>query len=320
MKRKKGFTLVELLVVIAIIALLMGILMPALARVRRLAHRLICGTNLSGIGKSMQMYAHDNQDLYPRSGREHNTEWSGDVQINDWQGQTRSQAYSADETTITADFYLLVKYADASPGLFVCNGDDAVEFSLSEAGEDLEENIIRDIIDPWDFGQRFSHNDRHPGSYVSYSYHLGHGWSNERPRPATSTHSGQFAVAADRNITLDQNAREYVNPNGTVNTDTDFQAPTWDDGELSDPDGIWNSAAHTREGQNVLYADTHVEFQRDPLAGVNGDNIWRGWEAGRQPPQSPEDRAMQGHWASSLGAGVGPGYRDDSFLVNTPQP
>ena len=54
---RKGFTLVELLVVIAIIALLMGILMPALARVRQIAFRLVCGTNLSGIGKAMLIYA-----------------------------------------------------------------------------------------------------------------------------------------------------------------------------------------------------------------------------------------------------------------------
>jgi len=76
--RRKGFTLVELLVVIAIIALLMGILMPALARVRQLAFRMTCGTNLSGIGKAMLIYANDYEDELPRAGGR-NSEWGNVV-------------------------------------------------------------------------------------------------------------------------------------------------------------------------------------------------------------------------------------------------
>jgi prepilin-type N-terminal cleavage/methylation domain-containing protein len=66
--KKKGFTLVELLVVIAIIALLMGILMPALARVRMIANRMVCGANLSGIGKALMLYAGDSAESYPMPG------------------------------------------------------------------------------------------------------------------------------------------------------------------------------------------------------------------------------------------------------------
>ena len=70
--KRKGFTLVELLVVIAIIALLMGILMPALSRVRQIAFRLICGTNLSGIGKAMLIYSNDYEDEFPKAGGRRN--------------------------------------------------------------------------------------------------------------------------------------------------------------------------------------------------------------------------------------------------------
>ena len=47
--KKNGFTLIELLVVIAIIALLMGILMPALQRVRKMARGIACTSNLRSL-------------------------------------------------------------------------------------------------------------------------------------------------------------------------------------------------------------------------------------------------------------------------------
>jgi len=62
--KKKGFTLIELLVVIAIIAMLMAILMPALSKVKKIAQRVVCGTNLKGLGTAQTVYANDYDDDY----------------------------------------------------------------------------------------------------------------------------------------------------------------------------------------------------------------------------------------------------------------
>src|SRR5210317_1016551 len=62
--RKKGFTLIELLVVIAIIAMLLAILMPALNKVKKIAQRVVCGTNLKGLGTAQTVYANDYDDEY----------------------------------------------------------------------------------------------------------------------------------------------------------------------------------------------------------------------------------------------------------------
>lgn len=68
MRKPAGFTLIELLVVIAVIALLIGILLPALGNARKAGREAVCRSNLRQYGLGIELYAQRSRDFMPTEG------------------------------------------------------------------------------------------------------------------------------------------------------------------------------------------------------------------------------------------------------------
>jgi prepilin-type N-terminal cleavage/methylation domain-containing protein len=293
--RRKGFTLVELLVVIAIIALLMGILMPALARVRQLAFRMVCGSNLSGIGKAMLIYANDYEDELPRAGGR-NSDW-GQLGTN-WSATDRFSAFGTapgsndgGKASISSCFYLLVKYAEVTPKSFLCKGDTGTsEFTLAE--ETLPSTDF-ELIDAWDFGET-------PWDNCSYSYHIPFG----QYALTTSSEPG-LAVAADRNPWIASPAAD-VDP-----AQWDGFQPDISPYNGSSEDALrGNAISHQGDGQNVLFLDSHVDFAKRPYCSLEDDNIYT--------RSAVTNRGDAKGTKITPAADISPANRKDSLLVHDP--
>ncbi len=348
--KKKGFTLVELLVVIAIIALLMGILMPALARVRMIAYRMVCGSNLSGIGKALLLYAGDAQESYPMPGNSnaiavYSDQWG----ISSFDGSATSGPFGTlDKASIGSIFYMLIKYEDVAAKQFNCKGDSGSEvFKISSySGTGPGKTTQTDVTKLFDFGPNGK-----PGKHNSYAYHNPFG----RSATSASTSAGfpvsvnskpNAPLAGDRNPGMDKNAAAYLvggtTPGGTiaVGTTADIPYRVWGTGnpvinEYKDKDFIYNAYAHQREGQNVLYNDGHVRFESATNVGIDNDNIYQrmlippNFVSSTTPkPSSPKEREAGGYFPAANTTTPPtfgtyeqyiPADSEDALLINEPQ-
>jgi hypothetical protein len=232
---------------------LLGVLLPACRKSRVDSARITCARNLAEIGKAMFIYTNDYDGEFPRAGGR-NPVLSNRIQ--NWLADNRFIAYGTSPDgsggfgSITASFYLLVKYAQLKPEFFICKGDiGATEFSLADDGHDYKE-----LVDLWDFGLE-------PRRHCSYSYHMPYG-----PYALTTSSEPGMAVAADPSPWI-------IAPAADPKDITGF-----------DPDGdreavqIGNAIPHNEDGQNVLFVDIHVSFEKQSFCGVNDDNIYTYWD------------------------------------------
>jgi len=323
--KKRGFTLIELLVVIAIIAMLLAILMPALNKVKKIAQRVVCGTNLKGMGNAMTVYANDFDGQYVCQGRGNAHTWG------DWTANLFNPSLdfvASQELTVGASLYLLVRLADVSPKSFVCPASDQAEFSGKNPS-----NL--DIVELWDFGRYHTgsttYNPEGPRKAVSYSYHQPYMGANSNGQAgrfrADDTRSAAFAVMADRNPWYDPKITTYEDTLTAYSAEkvtriVDHWAPTPNvPAGTTLRQGIMsaNAQPHEREGQNVMFADGHANFERTSDVGVKNDNIYTPYV------QAVTTNAY--HWRRGNITGMGDPTRalnhqeqpmnlEDSFLVN----
>ncbi|MCK5564811.1 MAG: type II secretion system protein [Planctomycetes bacterium] len=306
--KKKGFTLIELLVVIAIIAMLLAILMPALNKVKQLAQRLVCATNLKGMGTALMVYSNDDKyDQYPNLANS-STTWA--YLTANWV-RNPADPWPPATQTIGASLFLLVREADVDPKSFVCKSSDQRAYDKIPPDYDL--------VELGDFGScTWDDKTTGPQNCVSYAYQVPFSLSGLTARPANSSASSSMALMADRNPYFD-NAGVRGDATDTTYMGIADQLRLGTATEYSDI-VKWriqaaNSFAHNREGQNVLFNDGHAEFMKRPDIGVANDNIYICYSS--VPPATPtEDQKRAGAPKGATMSNSPPRDTSDTYLAN----
>ncbi len=269
MRKKKAFTLIELLVVVAIIALLISILLPSLSRARELSKRLVCASNVKGMGTAFKIYANDYDEHWPTvpfdtaAGNTNLIRYTVDqVEIGfggnanplgpgQQKPNRRTQSDDAARTlSVTRNMWMLVRSGDVTPKSYICpsSGDSIAN----------EQNV--DLF--YDFGGMDN---------VSYGYQVPYGPFSTR---ASEDIDPRLPVAADKGPFSASSPPQQL----------PVETPAWTDDNNMEPQEwrSFNSGNHggqgNGEGQNVLFGDGHATFEKTPDVGIDQDNIFTGMD------------------------------------------
>jgi prepilin-type processing-associated H-X9-DG protein len=298
MRKRKILTKIDVIVITIILLFLAAIFMPRLGYDPKIANRVVCGTNLKGLGTAMTVYAEDYDGRFPELPGE--GPWSKslgfayDLEIPKF---SQGDAQYSVGRTITASWYLLVREADVSPKLVVCPAE-----KKEIRPYDGKNPTKRNLFELWDFG-----ND--PYKHVSYAMHNPYG-----AFPAGGLRSASFAVAADTGPWMHMG--EFVNPdssNKDWKKNVTLLPPYFSDPTVTrESMRQANAMAHDREGQNVMYADGHAEYNKTPDTGIKHDNIYTYWSVTDNPTE--KDKRI-GTYPTSRSVHNDAKSKDDSFLA-----
>ncbi|NOG54633.1 MAG: prepilin-type N-terminal cleavage/methylation domain-containing protein [Planctomycetes bacterium] len=246
----RGFTLIELLVVISIIALLIGILLPALIHARELGRTSVCAAHQNQIGIALNMYVADNKDYMPREGSTHVP--SVNRYHHPWPR-------------------LLIKYVYKLPEPNMSNPDHRDwDSGVNKVHYFDNAEVFRDPSHP---------NKKHPVQYVVNGIMLtdqGRQYQNGRHptcqitefmRPADAMYLTAFADDADDSIFNQQQGYwRGIDDWYDVFMEVHINGPEENSNNWGGNVARIKSDRHGAVGSNALFADSHVELrQRDTL-------------------------------------------------------
>jgi prepilin-type N-terminal cleavage/methylation domain-containing protein/prepilin-type processing-associated H-X9-DG protein len=159
--RRGAFTLIELLVVIAIIAILAGMLLPALGRAKETARRIACVNDLKQLSMSVVMFADDNQGRFPQRQRGPgdagpDTDYRWPVQLEDYYKDYRVLLCPSDVEKPASNGRSSGVPALAADRSYIINGFNDYFTNSPPAGSSVPEAAIVKPSDTVLFGEKDS--------------------------------------------------------------------------------------------------------------------------------------------------------------------